>query len=97
MGAIGPNDFPCQANGYGQASGDHASSRTDPEDTESGPTAKFANPAVAAAEAAGATGVRVRTSYARHPADVLTLTAPWRRHRLTSNMTAQIHRAASGI
>jgi hypothetical protein len=44
MGAIGPNDFPRQANGYGQASGDHASSRTDPEDTESGPTARLAKP-----------------------------------------------------
>jgi hypothetical protein len=30
MGAIGPSDFSRQANGYGQASGDHASSRTDP-------------------------------------------------------------------
>ena len=34
MGAIGPNDFPRQANGYGQPSGDHVSSRTDPDDTD---------------------------------------------------------------
>jgi len=53
VGAIGPSDFSRQANGYGQASGDHASSRTDPDDTESGRTAKLAKPAVAAAEAAG--------------------------------------------
>jgi hypothetical protein len=53
VGAIEPSDFSRQANGYGQASGDHASSRTDPDDTESGRTAEPANPAVAAAEAAG--------------------------------------------
>ena len=34
MGAIGPNDFPPQANGYGQPSGDHVSPRTDRDDTE---------------------------------------------------------------
>ena len=44
MGAIGPNDFPRQANGYGQASGDHASSRIDRDDTESGRTANLPTP-----------------------------------------------------
>jgi hypothetical protein len=34
VGAIGPNAFPRQANGYGQVSGDQASSRTDPDNTE---------------------------------------------------------------
>ncbi len=34
MGATWANDFPRQANGFGQASGDHASSRTDPDDAE---------------------------------------------------------------
>jgi hypothetical protein len=34
LGAIRPNDFPRQANEYGQVGGDHASSRTDPNDGE---------------------------------------------------------------
>jgi hypothetical protein len=34
VGAIRANDFPPQANGYGQADGDHASSRTDPDNAE---------------------------------------------------------------
>ena len=50
MGAIGPSDFSRQATRYGQASGDHASSRIDPDVTASGRAAKPANPA---AEAAG--------------------------------------------
>jgi len=33
-GAIGANDFPRQSDGSGRAAGDHASSRTDPDDTE---------------------------------------------------------------
>jgi hypothetical protein len=33
-GAIGADDFPRQANGSGQADGDYASSRTDPDDAE---------------------------------------------------------------
>jgi hypothetical protein len=34
LGATRANDFPRQANGYGQAGGDLASSRTDPDDAE---------------------------------------------------------------
>ena len=34
MGAVRVNDFPCRANGYGQASGDHASSRTSLDNAE---------------------------------------------------------------
>ena len=34
VGAIRANDFPRQANGCGQADGDHASSRTDPDNAE---------------------------------------------------------------
>ena len=34
VGAIRVNDFPCRANGYGQASGDHASSRTSLDNAE---------------------------------------------------------------
>jgi hypothetical protein len=34
LGAIGANDFPRQTNEYGQTDGDHASSRTDPDDAE---------------------------------------------------------------
>ena len=44
MGAIGPSDFSRQATRYGQASGDHASSRIDPDDTESGRTANLPTP-----------------------------------------------------
>jgi hypothetical protein len=40
MGAIRANDFPRQADGYGQAADDHTRSRTDPNDAErrTGPT-----------------------------------------------------------
>ena len=34
MGAIRLNAFPRRADGYGQAGGDHASSRTDPDNAE---------------------------------------------------------------
>jgi hypothetical protein len=34
LGAIGANDFPRQANEYGQADSDHARSRTDPDNAE---------------------------------------------------------------
>ena len=34
MGAIRVNDFPRQTDGYGQVGGDHASSRTDPDNAE---------------------------------------------------------------
>jgi hypothetical protein len=34
MGAIRANDFPRPADGCGQAGGDHASSRTDPDEAE---------------------------------------------------------------
>jgi hypothetical protein len=34
LGATRANDFMCQANEYGQAGGDHARSRTDPDDAE---------------------------------------------------------------
>jgi hypothetical protein len=34
MGATRANDFPRQANEYEQAGGDHASSRTHPDDAE---------------------------------------------------------------
>lgn len=34
MGATRANDFLRQANEYGQTDGDHASSRTDPDDAE---------------------------------------------------------------
>lgn len=34
MGAIRANNFPRQANGYGQVGGDHASSQIDPDNTE---------------------------------------------------------------
>lgn len=44
MGAIGPSDFSRQATRYGQASGDHASSRIDRDDTESGRTANLPTP-----------------------------------------------------
>jgi hypothetical protein len=34
VGATRVNDFPHQADGYGQETDDHASSRTDPDDPE---------------------------------------------------------------